>query len=119
MAYQKAQVRPRMSLRSQPCLLELCQGQRSQSSRCHDLGSLSLCASGLSIIQGVLLSQADVGTEGLSEPLTEQRCLPTRRCFQKQEAAVDGGQRVKESLPLCLPSEQNHVADKLRLLISY
>lgn len=86
------------------------------------LAPLQLSALGLDIIQGVLLSQADVGTEGFSEPLTEKRCLPTGRCFQKQKAAVDGGKRVKESLPLCLPHsslllEQYHVTDKLRFLV--
>lgn len=50
---------------------------------------------GLGIVQGVILSEADVGTEGFSEPFTKKRRLPTGRRFQ-QQAAVDGGKRVRE-----------------------
>lgn len=49
---------------------------------------LSPSAFGLGIVQGGVISQADVRVQGLPEPLTEEGLLPCGRCFREQEGAV-------------------------------
>ena len=53
---------------------------------------LSPSAFGLGIVQGGVISQADVGVQGLPEPLTEEGLLPCGRCLREQEGAVERGQ---------------------------
>lgn len=63
---------------------------------------LSASAWGFGIVQGDVVSQADVGAEGFPEPLAEERRLPCGRCFREQEGAVqvgkEPGQRASSSL---------------------
>lgn len=49
---------------------------------------LSASALSFDIIQGDVFSQADVGTEGLPEPLTEERVLPCGRWSREEEVAI-------------------------------
>lgn len=62
--------------------------------------TLSPSAFGLGIVQGGVISQADVGVQGLPEPLTEEGLLPCSRCFREQEGAVEKGQSWVGSLCL-------------------
>lgn len=63
---------------------------------------LSASAWGFGIVQGDVVSQADVGAEGFPEPLAEERRLPCGRRFREQEGAVQGEKsRVKEPHPPC------------------
>lgn len=77
------------ALSGQPCL-----GCSVRLSRVGVLGAaalvpLSASPWGLGIIQGDVISQADVGAEGLPQPLAEERLLPCGRCFREQEGAME------------------------------
>lgn len=49
---------------------------------------------GFGIVQGDVISQADVGAEGFPESLADERCLPCGRCFREQEGAMENGKEL-------------------------
>lgn len=77
------------------------------------LGPLSASALGLGIIQGDVIGQADVGAEGLPEPLAEDRCLPCGRCFREQEGAVERGKELGQGASSFLTHHTVHFSQNL------
>lgn len=69
------------------------------------MDSLLVSALGPGIIQGAVISQADIGAEGLPESLTEERGLSCARCFREQEGAVERGRELGQGAlsSLCSP----------------
>lgn len=82
-----------LSLPSPHSVHSLASGVFSQAELSWILGAaalvpLSASAWGFGIVQGDVVSQADVGAEGFPEPLAEERRLPCGRGFREQEGAV-------------------------------
>lgn len=49
---------------------------------------------GFGIFQGDVISQADVGAEGLPESFADESRLPCGRCFREQEGAMESGKEL-------------------------
>ena len=78
------------------------------------MDSLLASALGHGILQGAVIGQADVGAEGLPEPLAEERGLPCCRCFSKQEGAMERGRELGQVASCSLHSSHSSSSPHLK-----